>query len=203
MSKPVHLLAPIVGIAAVLVALGLLLDAPGRGRCRQCWFNPSNPHYRGETESAQRSGGTFNLKALITAEVDFRVNDRDGNGVQDFHRKDVAGLYGMAGADGQPIALIEISAARADDRPLHDLSTTGPLKPLRGYWYRAIRHAGEERPDPNRFTFCSFPEDYPRHGRRTFIVDENCKVWWKDLARPGGVETFPADPAKEGWTKID
>ena len=40
------------------------------------------------------------LRTLYFAEQDLRMNDRDGNGKQDFWTGDVASLYSLAGKDG-------------------------------------------------------------------------------------------------------
>jgi type II secretory pathway pseudopilin PulG len=39
-----------------------------------------------------------NLRILVSAEADFRANDRDGNGVNDFWTADVKGLHTMTSA---------------------------------------------------------------------------------------------------------
>lgn len=60
------------------------------------------------------------LKTLATAEADFRANDRDGNGRNDYWRSDVAGLFTLipkGGTDRDAIRLIEVSITAADDRP--------------------------------------------------------------------------------------
>jgi hypothetical protein len=102
---------------------------------------------RGSCRSGQRSAAA-SLKTLATAQADFRSNDRDGNGVHDFWRKDAAGLYVLAPKGGEPIRLIEIGTALADDRIPDEALALGPRTPKGGYWFRAIRHADEkDRPD--------------------------------------------------------
>ena len=72
--------------------------------------------------SNERNAST-SLKTLTSAEADFRANDRDWNGVNDFWTGDVKGLHTMtpakvrgAGGDSAdpPIRLIELSLAAAD-----------------------------------------------------------------------------------------
>src|SRR6185436_15892203 len=59
------------------------------------------------------------LKTLMSAEADFRANDRDANKVNDFWVADVAALYGLVPATGgESIKLIELSVAAADAAPL-------------------------------------------------------------------------------------
>jgi len=55
------------------------------------------------------------LKSLVMAQVDFHQNDRDENGVNDFWRVDVRGLYALdPSGKSNPIKLIEQPIARAD-----------------------------------------------------------------------------------------
>jgi len=139
------------------------------------------------------------LKTLASAQAEFRANDRDGNGKPDFWRGDVAGLYRIKSSK-----LIEISVAAADDRPTEPIETLTPRAPKSGYWFRAIRHAGETAPDPARFAFCAFPARYPTTGRWTFILDEGNTVFRRDLGRPGGIEVFPDDEElRREWSKLD
>lgn len=139
---------------------------------------------------------------MASAQADFRSNDRDGNGVQDFWRKDARDLFATPGVDGRPIRLIEASTAAADARPagLYALELIGA--PTAGYWLRAIRHAEEGDPDPNRFAFCMYPDIY-LPGRSTFIVDEGNTIFRKDLGHSKGIDVFPRDLRGEGWSKLD
>src|SRR4051812_19886412 len=76
--------------------------------------------------STQRSsyerGSSTSMKTIAVAEADFRTNDRDGNGVNDFWTHDMKGLYcltncavvGRAGGTvDPPIRLIELALACA------------------------------------------------------------------------------------------
>ena len=149
--------------------------------------------------AANQRSASDALKSLYSAQADFSSNDRDENKIQDYWRSDVAGLYVMK-SQGQPLKLIELSCALADDRPV---VPAGPREPKAGYWFRAIRFAGESKPGPKRFAFCAFPEAYPKTGKQTFIINEDNTVYRKDLGAARGVEVWPADPLKEGWEKLD
>jgi hypothetical protein len=157
------------------------------------------PAYRQSGRATGERGSEADLKVIATAQLDYRSNDRDGNGELDFWRGDIAGLYSNRNKDGE-IRLIPLSTACADDRPLRP---AGPRAPKAGAWFRAIPHEGETKPDPRRFAACCFPADYPRSGRRTFIIDENNTIYRKDLGHGRGIEAYPADPQKDGWTKLD
>jgi type II secretory pathway pseudopilin PulG len=96
------------------------------------------------------------IRTLCFAEADFRGNDRDGNGVNDYWTADVKGLYTMTSASvpgariedttDQPVKLIELSVACADvDGALvtaggenHPLSLMALPFPKAGYWYAAM-----------------------------------------------------------------
>ncbi|HEX7899442.1 MAG TPA: hypothetical protein VF950_16870 [Planctomycetota bacterium] len=129
------------------------------------------------------------LRTLRAAQMDFRANDRDGDGKNEFWRKDVAGLYTLQGKDGKPIALIEVSTSQAEKTP------------KAGYLYRAIRFADEPPLDVQRFAACAYPAT-PDAGKNMGVISHEGAIYVK-AAVPGGVDVFPADPLKEGWRKLD
>jgi hypothetical protein len=194
-------------IVAVLAGLILPFTPIGELWILPLFVSSRQPHERSSSAS---------LKTLTVAQVDFRANDRDGNGVQDFWKGDVAGLYGICPPNTtEMIKLLEISVAGADCAPLNPSASpptpglmTGQAyystrSPKGGYWYRALLHADEPKPDPNRFAFCSFPAQYGAASRWTFIVDEKNTIYRKDLGPRGALATYPLDPLGEGWIKID
>lgn len=163
------------------------------------------------------------LLTLCSAEIDFRANDRDGNGVNDFWTGDVAGLHGLASPDsGSRLALIEWSVAQADAAPVlgsvpADRRAAYPALavPKNGYLFRAMKEdesgepygrdtGGTPRIGPYfnlaGFGFCAYPEKYPSTGRLTFIVNEGAVVWMKDT-RGEPVTSWPPHPADEGWVR--
>jgi type II secretory pathway pseudopilin PulG len=109
--------------------------------------------------SSQRASNERNastsLKTLSSAEADFRANDRDWNGVNDFWTADVKGLYTMTPAavpgpgvapKDPPIKLIELSIAGADADGTfipaagENIPVTQfmPFAAKSGYWYAAM-----------------------------------------------------------------
>jgi hypothetical protein len=145
------------------------------------------------------------LKTIFSAQADFRANDRDGDGKNQFWRADIAGLYALAPGGGPAIRLIERSLALADARPLYDLTRDGERAPKQGYWYRAIRHADEKTIDAvSQFAAVAYPADYPKSGKYTFIVDENSTIFRADLGHGKGLEVFPTDDElRTKWSKLD
>ena len=147
----------------------------------------------GQRASNERLAGTV-LKTLASAQADFRANDRDRDGVQQFWRGDVAGLYLVSPPGGNPIQLIEREAAAADDRPLPTHAGRIFRRPYHGYWFRAIRHADEtpNRLDPQRFAFVAFPVNRTS-GLRMLIVDENNSLRGCSVDGFKGLDVMPTD----------
>ena len=182
----------------------------------------------GELDANERHASTM-LKVLTTAQADFRSNDRDGNREMDFWVKDVAGFYGIVGATGSStechpakegettlIKLIEPSMAAADTtegRWEYPALNAKEPEASSGYFVAALKKYkldGEEGKydsgagrNSDMFGFVAYPETYGVTGRLTFIVNEDNVVWSKDLGPGGEVDTFPASPAAEGWSKVD
>jgi hypothetical protein len=183
----------------------------------------------GQLASNERNGSTT-LKTICTAEADFRANDRDWNHVNDFWTADVAGLYTCKNAEGQSIKLIELSTALADGAPLEKgaaggkipaLSDFGTAAPKAGYWFRAMEKANDVQPaellredtgglpemgkvhNTSRFGFCAYPAEYGASGLRTFIVNENNTIFWKDTQGEPVLE-WPTDAELQAeWKKLD
>jgi hypothetical protein len=162
-------------------------------------------HSPAEERGLDRCSASSPLRTLTSAQADFRACDRDGNGVNDFWRKDVAGLYGTPGIDKQPVRLTELRVALADDNPKTDLSAYGRKAPLHGYWVRAILHEDEDpaKPDPKRFSYVMFPADIPNPPKYTFIVDENNTIFRATLPKGSRITRFPEDLSTGGWSKLD
>jgi hypothetical protein len=157
--------------------------------------------------SVERKPDT-SLKTIIAAQEEFRLKDLDGDGVRQFWRADVAGLYTLRPRSdpAKPILkLIELSVACADDRPQNnDLEQYAVRAPKAGYWFRAIRHADEKSPSPDRYAVIAIPSTYPEPARYTLVVDERRDIYRMDLGHGRGLEVFPT-PAelKTKWSKLD
>jgi len=127
--------------------------------------------------ASNERNATTSLKTLVYAEMDFRHNDRDWNGVNDYWTGDVRGLYTMTAAvvrGAEPnstsdpsIKLIELSVACADADDTFvsaggenlPLSNFGTPSPKAGYWYAALKS--------DRSTGITYRQDtrgYPRMG---------------------------------------
>jgi hypothetical protein len=156
------------------------------------------------------------LKTIATAEADFRANDRDDNGINDFWVKDVGGLYGIEYEDGLGIRLIEPSVAMADATPdrgtYSSLGTDEPV-PRSGYVFAMLKYYKDASGNAlsydkgdghnySRFGVVTYPEEYGVTGIHTYILSEEHTVYKKDL---GGktVDTYPFNPVLEGWSVLD
>lgn len=101
--------------------------------------------------AAREREAAASLKSLASAEADFRGNDRDGNIIQDFWTRDVAGLYGVVPVGStERVKLIDISVAVADFAAAGesapgvtglaeiDRDKYGVAAPRAGYWFQRM-----------------------------------------------------------------
>ncbi|MBI3855784.1 MAG: DUF2950 family protein [Planctomycetes bacterium] len=123
------------------------------------------------------------LKTLSSAEADYRANERDGNGINDFWTADVAGLFRYR--------LIDKAVADADAQPLHPLVP----KPVASHGYSFVAllvDEGEAPPEELRqdtdkksgkvhhlrkFAFCAYPVEYGVTGRGSYIINRNNTIF--------------------------
>lgn len=176
------------------------------------WWMTEGPFFRSDPGCSNEGSAAASLRNIATMEFDFRSNDRDGNGRNDFWVKDVAGMYGME-AGGRPIRLIALDVARADKS-----ANSGAYPSVKnmaakaGYRFAQIpryREGGKEISyddgsgrNAARFGLVTYPEAYEVTGNLTFIISESGTMYKKDT---GGkpVEVFPEDPLAEGWATMD
>jgi hypothetical protein len=189
---------PILAITIVMLLLlaGATQIPPGFA---EDLFSICSPNQR---PSNERWANTY-LKMLAGAQGDFRANDRDGDGVNQFWRQDVSGLHFLIGRGGSKLVLIPVDLAGADDRPLGQLPGSVFRRPVHGYRFRAIRHADEDPRslDPQRFAYVAYPAN-PRAGKYMYIIDENNSIRRCPAARPGGILVFPTDDElKQSWSR--
>jgi len=130
------------------------------------------------------------LRYLAEVEEDFRQNDRDRNGVQDYWTRDVAGLhqFKVTARSSTPVELIPRSYADAD-------GAAPGSQPRNGYYFKAVPPAGK-----TGFAFCAYPADYDRTGRWTFVINEEKKVYRVDT---GGKPVVRWAPDPDTWKLLD
>ena len=152
--------------------------------------------------AANEKNAHASLKTIITAQIEFRNNDRDGNRIPDFWTGDISGLYGMTslvvpGNTDELVKLIDISIAGADTNPLPGGSAGGELRDVAniiqittkaGYWYGVLDQNLQEGLDYQvdtwgntpmgevhnlqRFGAIVFPDERQKSGRTAAIISE-------------------------------
>jgi hypothetical protein len=156
------------------------------------------------------------LKSLVTSEENFRANDLDGNGVNDYWVGDLSGLGRIPRS-----ALFDPALPGADRAPIPEGREAGGAQlgpaptpaPKAGYWFQVVPQYegpdGEARPysdgknrNVGRFAFCAYPAAWDSTGNHTFFVDENAMVWRKDQ-RGEPLKVVPRNPAAAGWAKVE
>lgn len=154
--------------------------------------------------ASNERNASASLKTLSSAQADFRANDRDGNGVNDFWTADVKSLYTMTSPKGPSVKLIDLGVAAADADPAF-FPAGGLNVPIRafavpqaraGFWYAALTtdlsfkdpKEAAYRADtlgnpsmgavhnPSKFGFVTFP-DIASVGRHVFRVNENNTIF--------------------------
>jgi hypothetical protein len=162
------------------------------------------------------------LSALGDMSLAFRWNDFDGNNRNDHWTADVSGLYRLSpAATKRAIQVISKEAAMADAEAmpggrepggidLADKPSNKPV-PLFGYYFKVLKKYEEKKgvmvelnDGSNRheyyFAICAYPAEFDKTGRRTFFIDPERTVWWKDMeGKP--VEDRPWLPMRFGWQK--
>lgn len=163
--------------------------------------------------AANERNASATLKALFAAECDFRSNDRDRNGVQDFWTGDIAGLFSLT-VEGQALHLIPRELAEADAAPLTPL-VPAPV-PYQGYLFRVLEKdlelKEEYRQDtggtPPRgkvhstsiFGFCAFPARPGKDGNFRYIITDRNTIL-RDPAGEGPRLHWPVDESvKNAWS---
>ena len=168
--------------------------------------------------AANERNAHASLKTIVTAQIDFRSNDRDGNRIPDYWTGDISGLYGMTnlvvpGNADELVKLIDISVAAADTNPLPDGSAGGELRgisnitqidPKAGYWYGVLDMNAQEGFDyqvdtwgnppmgevhnRQRFGAIVYPDEIQKSGRSCAIISELGTIF----LRSGDVEIKPS-----------
>jgi hypothetical protein len=158
------------------------------------------------------------LRAYVDAQRAYATRDRDGDGVLQYAQK-------LASTPGRQDGLYWPTDASKDE----EASPFGPLvaeggaqikgraagDPYRGYYFRILTRQGKGAAggDYNYvingrmlagFAMVAFPAEYGNSGVMTFIVNQNGKVYQKDLGKQStqvGVAMTSFDPGP-GWTEV-
>jgi hypothetical protein len=167
----------------------------------------------------ERSASTA-IMTLLSAEEDFKANDRDWNRVLDYWTGDVAGLYYViSNGNGMEIHLIARELAEADAAPLQPLLPS-PV-PYHGYLFVAMDWDDTgEKPEAlkqntdgkgalhhkEKAAFCAYPSEPGVTGKHTYIYSFGMDGSYRLLGIDNDgkpVRRWPKDLARSGWAIID
>jgi hypothetical protein len=177
-----------------------------------CWERD----WRSRDQAQNERHASTALKMLSSAEADFRGNDRDVNGVNDFWTADVAGLYYVQ-AWGRPIALIPKEIADADASPLR--ATTKDPVPFHGYYFAALWSDESVTPPAlyrqetdgktgkvhnlTQFGFVAYPAEPDVSGKYIFVLNENNSLRMAHASEGPPPESWPNfRDAKRTWGTV-
>jgi hypothetical protein len=159
-----------------------------------------------------------NLRAYVDAQVQYASEDRDGDGVLEYAQKVNStpgkkdGLYWEVPAgstdEASPFGpFLAEKAAYFSDRESSD--------PFMGYYYRIVTRQGENAPGGRYdyvingnmiagYAMVAWPADYANSGVMTFIVNQNGKVYQKDLGEKtevgaAAIQDYNPDSS---WTEV-
>ncbi|MBI3857617.1 MAG: hypothetical protein HY293_18200 [Planctomycetes bacterium] len=188
------------GIIVLMFAAGMAVTAVAH---QTGWLlrGPATLVDANSRASFERNGFAA-LRSIYSAQMAFASRDLDENGVKDYWRKDIAGLFAFTPSTGQPLKLIQQSVACADAASAVDLGSLGGKSAKLGYWFKSLKFPDETTPDPKRFAALAYP-DNPSAGKYFFIISDEGTTYRKRVDQGARPDTYPIDPDKEGWSKLD
>ncbi len=144
---------------------------------------------------------SMRLRQVVSVQASWREMDPDANGVNDYAVASVWEMYGHKDANGVEVQYIEPSLAQADFGKLGVEAV-----PVSGYYFAMIdmddTGAAYKDQAGSKFAVCAWPAAYGATGKMTYIVNEEGRIFSKDLGGLGKVEQWPGvDPTTDGWTE--
>jgi hypothetical protein len=158
----------------------------------------------GKTEIVNRRIGRNELLALqavrayVEAQREYAEHDHDGDGVLEYatkfrsspDKKD--GLYWPTGEDGEISPIGPFVAAAQSLGYLKNTDPSAPPEPFRGYYFKILTSEGTNAPGGKYdyivngnmiggFALVAYPAEYGDSGIMTFIVNQQGRVYEKDL----------------------
>lgn len=159
------------------------------------------------------------LREYVDAQVAYASEDRDGDEVLEYAQRLLSeegtrnGLYWPDETGDDPSPLDEF-VARADAQGYRQHQRLG--EPYRGYHFRVLTKQGPTPPggaydyviNGNMiagFALIGWPAEYGNSGIMTFVVNQQGRVYQKDLGPETAtlVEAIEAYDPGEGWTRVD
>jgi hypothetical protein len=159
--------------------------------------------------------------AIIDSEMEYAMNDYDGNGLLDYAAKFLSdpgkknGLYWQTGEGETPSPLGELVVKAKATGYLNKKSGEGP-SPYHGYLYRILTGQGKHA-EGGAYDYMvrghllggvaviAYPAQYGASGVMTFIVNHDGVVYQKNLGRKtaetaSAIKLFDPGP---GWKKVE
>lgn len=183
--------------------------------------------------ASNERNASSSLKSLATAQADFRSNDRDNHGIQDYWTGDVAGLFCIDNTSVPPatvasIKLIDVSVALADLEKKSgstnydtDVTAYGNQSAKASYWYRVLTTDNETGAayaqdtdgtngavrNTSRFGYAAMPDACGSSGSKAFVMNEGMTIFkkdfGKDVLRAGLPPSLDLNVFAGNWPKSD
>lgn len=109
---------------------------------------------------------------------------------------------------GTYLSCAKFGGVSINDSYLEETEHRFKLSPKDGYWFGLMmyyndgkeKHAYDTNYSRNHFAFVAVPAEYGNTGKKTFIMNEDGNIYWKDLGKSEYIDTYPGpDPTKHGW----
>ena len=160
------------------------------------------------------------VRAYVQAQREHASRERDGTEVLKYAQKIVSspgfkdGLYWSPDLDGElsPLGPLTADAEEAGYRK-HWKSTDAALQPFQGYYFKILTRQGKHAPGGKHdyvingnmiggFALVAWPAEYGQSGIMTFIVNQQGRVYQKDLGSQTAktVGTMKAYDPDKTWT---
>ena len=159
------------------------------------------------------------LRAFVAAQREYSGTDQDGDGVLEFARKFISspgqkdGLYWPLDLDGTESPMgPQVAAAQEEGYTKLGNAETGP-QPFHGYYFKVLTRQGKHTPAGaynylnnghmiGGFAAVAWPAEYGETGVMTFLVNQQGRVYQKNLGPKTGkiAAKIKAYDTGEGWS---
>ncbi|MFO1458178.1 MAG: DUF2950 domain-containing protein [Verrucomicrobiota bacterium] len=138
------------------------------------------------------------LRAFVAAQREYALSDRDGNEVLEYARKFISspgrkdGLYWPPDLDGTESPIGPLVAAAQQEGYTPKAAGSPDPQPFHGYYFKILTRQGRHAPAGaydyminghliGGFAAVAWPAEYGQTGVMTFIVNQQGRVYQKDL----------------------
>jgi hypothetical protein len=138
------------------------------------------------------------MRAYVDAQREYASEDRDGDQVLEYAQKLASspgltdGLYWPVELNGEMSPLGPLVADARTEGYLHNTSDSAGPQPFHGYYFRILTRQGKHAPGGEYdyiingnmiggFALVAWPADYGQTGVMTFVVNQQGRVYQKDL----------------------